>query len=702
MAMTGILDQGSFFASEHRATIPSLVYLLKADPMLLDEIARSNKCHEVYRQLIDSLKLAYNHEALRLSGVHSGSINGLKINSSIGFWPALWHRSFLRSADVFPYLKERAQGLLPDPTPHGPSPTAESGSKKAHQEMNFWEEFAGIPPQELLDALLMADDRRIFVTSLNLTSGLLNEDDLPRIRESLQSKGVFSDPFLSLLLVGRYMAGAGGTSNNSGSQIHNSSSGNGFSSATGADKASSADLEKGSRAPSVSMRREFFNVAFRGLKPRHENASPPPTEDDLFWSTLLSMWQQPRENQLPIIAQMIRRTGGLPVICYLNTLGRCRGLDQAALKVLDYVRSDQEDEMRAVIGALAGIDTARSLQELIAAITRPNMTRTLQLEALTLLKQHDLSHVQPHLRSAFADLGHPTDAAGIEVRDLLVTLLTTNSPAGSIKNFDLPGGPQETVTWDQTFDQKLASMIQGYRELSSEVKRALRTSLFFHMQVEQKGTSGLIDLSPIVDMQYKALELLFRESFEDHCSKLINRGTLQRKLDIIGYARPIPQAMDQFENYICSLPVVREIPFFSKFKLRKMLRAICQFRPGRRFTLDGLKAFALFFLCFARKECQYSLNQLLELGFADDKSLFNFAALLHTFQDLRNRAAHEGLHPEASSDIDRLWLQTAEIIQYHNKVYQFIASHAGMSLQRGSDYSGERLPSNPKIVKKVS
>jgi hypothetical protein len=143
----------------------------------------------------------------------------------------------------------------------------------------------------------------------------------------------------------------------------------------------------------------------------------------------------------------------------------------------------------------------------------------------------------------------------------------------------------------------------------------------------------------------------------------MHTGVLQRRLDIIGYARPIPKAMDDFEHFIENLPVVREIPFFSNFKLRKMLRAICQFRPGKRFTLDGLKAFALFFLCFSRSECPYTLGGMFGLGFKDDLLMFQFCKSLHVFQDFRNRAAHEGFHPDAANDIDGIWRSTAEIVQ---------------------------------------
>jgi hypothetical protein len=164
-------------------------------------------------------------------------------------------------------------------------------------------------------------------------------------------------------------------------------------------------------------------------------------------------------------------------------------------------------------------------------------------------------------------------------------------------------------------------------------------------------------------MQYKALELSFREKFEQHCSDVIKQGILQRKLDVIGYARPIPSAMDDFEAYIEHLPIINTIPFFSRFKLRKMLRAICQFRPGKRFTLDGLKAFAIFFICFSRQDCRYGLGKIFPITSMDQDQLLLFCKELHVFQDFRNRAAHEGFHPDASNNLDSIWQSTAAIIQ---------------------------------------
>jgi hypothetical protein len=169
-------------------------------------------------------------------------------------------------------------------------------------------------------------------------------------------------------------------------------------------------------------------------------------------------------------------------------------------------------------------------------------------------------------------------------------------------------------------------------------------------------------------MQYKAMELLYREFFEDTVSQSLQGGSIKRKLDVIGYARPIVRQMDDFEAYIASLPIVKDIPFFSKFKLRKMLRAICQFEPGRRFTLDGLKAFGLYFLVFGRQSCKAGLSNTFRVGTHNDLELAEFCKELHIFQDFRNRAAHEGFHPDASNDISGIWRITASIVQWAFKI----------------------------------
>jgi hypothetical protein len=401
-------------------------------------------------------------------------------------------------------------------------------------------------------------------------------------------------------------------------------------------------------------RRAFFDLAYRKAQGKTIGGKT-------FWSNLAREWTTPKEDSLKELAGEARKAPEIFKLCYIQTLGRYRGQDAAALKLLDFVRSPEESELLGVIGALAGIGTPRAHQEMISALTRPNTSMAAKMEICQRLQGAALTSLQSELRSAISDLS-PAELPSPELRDLLESLSNLLTPQGQDQGGQAPQVPA-TAQETKDLDTVLAGKIPNYRDLSSEVRRALRTAQFFHNQIESAKNASTIDLSPVIDMQYKALELLFRESFEDACSNVINDGVLQRKLDVIGYARPIPQAMDEFEKYIGLIPVIDSIPYFSKFKLRKMLRAICQYRPGRRFTLDGIKAFALFFICFGRKTCKYGLENVVELGFADDRTLCEFCKSLHVFQDFRNRAAHEGFHPEAHNDINGIWRSTAEIIQ---------------------------------------
>ena len=122
--------------------------------------------------------------------------------------------------------------------------------------------------------------------------------------------------------------------------------------------------------------------------------------------------------------------------------------------------------------------------------------------------------------------------------------------------------------------------------------------------------------------------------------------------------------MQIFEDYLAQLQIVRTIPYFSKFKLRKMLRAICLYRPGKRFTLDGPKAFALLFLVGSRKDCPFGLAGTMPLSFKTDNELFEFIKLVHLLQDSRNRAVHEGLTWEAQDEIESMRSQAYKIIEH--------------------------------------
>ena len=562
-------------------------------------------------------------------------------------WPTLWRRHLLPADVVAGALKALTKDV----------------SHKA------WPRFAGIAPSVLTDALLTLDDQSLGV-ALDAVRGFLPMALPAAFAEGLKGRLAGSaDPgaLLASIPLSLRIALTGG--------------------------AAEARRKVEEESAEDVARRLFFDLAYR------QGKGPKATED--YWGKLSAAWQTPHDDKLAAMAAAARPIAGVFRLCYINTLGRFKGHDQAALKLLDFIRSSDEDDIRAVIQALSGIGTPRALQEMVAAITRPNVSPVLQLEICTALQRQNLEVLQSELRSAMKDLAARDDASEPvrEVREALAGLLmpskTVAQAMPSVAN------AVAIAASDQHLDQTLAGKIPHYKELSSEVKRALRTSQFFHIHVSGESAPESIDLSPVIDMQYKALELFFRETFEEACSRVIGRGHLQRRLDVIGYARPILSAMDEFENYLANLPIVREIPFFSKFKLRKMLRAICQFRPGKRFTLDGLKAFALFFLCFSRKECRYGLQGQFELGVANDTELYEFCKALHVMQDFRNRAAHEGFHPEASNDIDGIWRATAEIVQTVFKLMQAVNA-VGNNPVAETEYAPKNR-SNPLIVeKKVS
>lgn len=397
------------------------------------------------------------------------------------------------------------------------------------------------------------------------------------------------------------------------------------------------------------------------------NVKKPDSHGD-FWTLLSNGIENQNLDELNLLAQSSRKQPYLINLCFIRALGLYKNLDEAALRLMEFVRSNNELEVSEVLRSLAGIDTPRSLQEIVGSITRPNISEHNQLEACKLLQGRDMSGLQSEIKSALTDLTSKKvrPESWEEVKDLLQSLLEASSTQPISLNTKSGPPPRD-------LDRKISERIQRYPDLSSEVKRALRTSQFFYDQVMGPTATENIEISPIIDMIYKSLELQFRESFEQLTHTLIKDGTLQRKLDVIGYARPIPKQMDSFESYIASLNIIDSIPFFSKFKLRKMLRALCQFKPGRRFTLDGIKAFALFFLCFSRNECKFGLANLFPVGLENDDELFEFVKSLHLLQDFRNRAVHEGFRPEARNDIDGIWSTAGDIYDRVFEISKFIA-----------------------------
>lgn len=223
----------------------------------------------------------------------------------------------------------------------------------------------------------------------------------------------------------------------------------------------------------------------------------------------------------------------------------------------------------------------------------------------------------------------------------------------------------------QDVDSIIRAMLPNQEQLNVDSRSALRTAEMILIQ-SRSWTQGGMDLSPIVNMHCKAVELVLRDSFEPYTDAILRKGQLSRKLDILGYARPIPEKMQVFEDTLASLPIIKTIPYFSKFKLRKMLRGVCLFRPGKRFTLDGPKAFALFFLVTSRQSCPFGLENILNLGFQNDKELFEYIKLIHSLQDSRNRAVHEGLTWEAKDEIESMRAQAFKTIEISLRIKKFL------------------------------
>ena len=645
----------------HKAMIPSLAWLAKYHLDDLEKLLIEAWVPDAWKDQIKAIlhypsigKREYQKIEKNL-GKSSANDFWLKFNIH---WPPLWRREHLQEGTVKKAL------------------TASINYKMKHKvaDENHWQLYTGINQKTLLSAVLNLEDPIHFAEALNSLKSLLpfplSQDLIDGAKKHLS---LVSSPhdFLSILPMRfRLALHAEEADKTSATWIRISKlldeekqfiANNYPFNTRYVDYKSEFQLKPNEKSEEVKLRQEFFSISYR-----NEKIALTKKNNSQFWSLLAYNWQEPNVEDLNTLSTLARKEPRLYHICYIHTLARFRGKDVAALKLLDYIRTPNQNELLEVVNALGGIGTPRALQELVSCITRPNVHTSLQLEICEILKSKDLLSLQAELRSALDDLRFKEkelekdgNIEGLrEVCEALSFLIVTNSSASQA-----PINQTEQNSSGIDLDQTLSAKIPHYAALSTEVRRALRTAQFFYDQVESGKTAHAIDLSPVIDMQYKALELVFREAFEDFCFKIINQGILQRKLDVIGYSRPIPKSMEEFENYIGSLPIIRDIPYFSKFKLRKMLRAICQYRPGRRFTLDGIKAFALFFLCFGRKKCQFGLATVINLPFENDNELYEFCKVMHVFQDFRNRAAHEGFRPEARNDMEGIWKNTAQIIE---------------------------------------
>ncbi len=694
-----ILQSTSKEAFAHHKALPAAIYYLAR--FAPDDLALIDGNHQIdpyWRNLVAGvrLQLEYDPDASKIDKVFAKAANPT-IDKMQKVWPSILKRSTFTVPALTQALAYAAR-------------LTQKNVTKAQNTLLDWQYFTGISPTTLTEAVISIENDQEFAGALTLLGMLLPPPVDNRISASVRSrlqKTENPEQLLNALPLRIRIAASESPVQGENQTIYGQvrqdevkAINNLFHLSVAVEPASlswqsydttTSELPELLEEPrDLRERQMFFQTAYGEGKIAGE------LNGNSLWGKLTQAWLEPQTPLLEKLALLARQAPAVFQLCYINTLARYADNDAAALKLLDFVRSEHEYEMRAVLHAFRGIGTQRSLQELVSCLTRPNLGPRLQMEVCALLKDADLAGVQAEIRAAIHDLNIQPNTEDVrwDLHEALKSLLIVdvNNKQAESTTLILPATtPQDKVD----LDQELINRIPEFKQLSSEVRRALRTALFFHQQVTQSQSLSNIDLSPAIDMQYKALELTFRESFEDVVSNLINRGNLQRKLDVIGYARPIPHAMDEFESYVSSLPIVSTIPFFSKFKLRKMLRALCQYQPGRRFTLDGLKAFALFFLCFSRQQCRYGLQGIFPLPMSSDQELFQFVKSLHIFQDFRNRAAHEGFQPEARNDIDGIWHSTAAIIECALRIKSQLSTAGDHSI------TGQKPARAPIIVKKV-
>jgi len=345
------------------------------------------------------------------------------------------------------------------------------------------------------------------------------------------------------------------------------------------------------------------------------------------------------------------------------------GTDEA-IKTLLYqgLQHIDGDFVSHVIRELLPSPHPRAQQALIRCVGRNAISDELKLNILDEISIHNPEEILQELKTLeILRLPQHIDDA---VRDAVgrVAALIDQQDSASVTDLD-----KKVARMDrQDVDTTIRTLLPNSDSLNVDARSALRTAEMIFLQ-SRGWTQGGMDLSPIVNMHCKAVELVLRDSFEPYTDALLRKGQLSRKLDILGYARPIPEKMQIFEDFLATLPVVKTIPYFSKFKLRKMLRGVCLYRPGKRFTLDGPKAFALFFLVTSRLKCGFGLEKMLPLGFESDVELFEYIKLIHSLQDSRNRAVHEGLTWEAKDEIETMRAQAFKVIEITLKLKKHLS-----------------------------
>jgi hypothetical protein len=203
----------------------------------------------------------------------------------------------------------------------------------------------------------------------------------------------------------------------------------------------------------------------------------------------------------------------------------------------------------------------------------------------------------------------------------------------------------------RAIDQRLVSAIPRYEELEPVVKLALRAA---EQPFLQTGISERlpIDKAPTVLEYCKALDLILdRYLGQKHLFPRID-GDLhefQRVWQKCGFGEDHPQA-----DRVMTLLGLKGRLNAEHFPLHKAKMMCGTFFNGRiiqdRFKVfDGLRAWAVIFLLFARRVPGTHGGPVLVLKGADDETCVLIAKKLMILQDLRNPAAHRQTYLDLSS-----------------------------------------------------
>ena len=97
-----------------------------------------------------------------------------------------------------------------------------------------------------------------------------------------------------------------------------------------------------------------------------------PHSQSKYWSLLINAICHQEKEELEDLTIEARKQPYL-IEYFYKSLGKYTGKNEAALRLMDFIRSKNNLEIFEVLQSLAGIDTPRSLQDLISSITRPNL-----------------------------------------------------------------------------------------------------------------------------------------------------------------------------------------------------------------------------------------------------------------------------------------------------------------------------------------